>query len=164
MNAYAEKLKDPRWQKKRLEILNRDNFSCSECNNKTDQLQVHHCYYVKNRSPWNYPNFSLMTLCSKCHSNKYNEEDTGITQWEEAINFIMEGDKMPLQYEGWSDPFWELGVFMDQLRRRGILSNQILPAFFKQLAKLWKFSEGPSLWMEAPWIDKETQKILKGKK
>ncbi len=25
---YASKLKDPRWQKKRLEILQRDDFAC----------------------------------------------------------------------------------------------------------------------------------------
>lgn len=29
--SYAEQLKDPRWQKKRLEILNRDEWKCTWC-------------------------------------------------------------------------------------------------------------------------------------
>jgi len=29
--TYAEKLKDPRWQKKRLEIMERDEWTCQWC-------------------------------------------------------------------------------------------------------------------------------------
>ena len=41
--GYSEKLKDPRWQKKRLEILERDNFRCQYCGDKnagTKQQEV----------------------------------------------------------------------------------------------------------------------------
>ena len=31
--TYTELLKDPRWQKKRLEIYERDNFTCNQCKN-----------------------------------------------------------------------------------------------------------------------------------
>jgi 5-methylcytosine-specific restriction endonuclease McrA len=30
-SKYSEKLRDPRWQKKRLEIFQRDNFICQNC-------------------------------------------------------------------------------------------------------------------------------------
>ena len=30
MSDYVEKLKDPRWQRKRLEIMQRDGFRCRE--------------------------------------------------------------------------------------------------------------------------------------
>ena len=45
MSEYAEKFKDPRWQKKRLEILERDDFSCRVCYDASNTLHVHHCFY-----------------------------------------------------------------------------------------------------------------------
>lgn len=71
-NQYAEKLKDPRWQKKRLEINNRDNWTCQKCKSSTEQLQVHHRHYIPGREPWDYPNELLVCLCWKCHKE---EED-----------------------------------------------------------------------------------------
>jgi len=70
-SKYYEKLKDPRWQKKRLEIMQRDGFKCRECGDATSQLTVHHTYYVSGRLPWMYPNWSLFTLCQNCHSKAH---------------------------------------------------------------------------------------------
>ena len=64
---YSERLKDPRWQRKRLEIFERDNFTCQECGRKDRELHVHHGCYVKGRMPWEYPNEVLHTLCDGCH-------------------------------------------------------------------------------------------------
>lgn len=66
--TYSEKLKDPNWQRKRLEILQRDNFRCRACESKTKTLHVHHSYYIKNRDPWDYDDNVLLTLCEDCHS------------------------------------------------------------------------------------------------
>lgn len=33
---YSQKLLDPRWQRKRLEILQRDDFTCQVCSDKID--------------------------------------------------------------------------------------------------------------------------------
>lgn len=65
--TYAEKLKDPRWQKKRLEILDRDDFTCTLCGSKKDTLHVHHHFYKYNSDPWDYPNDALETHCQYCH-------------------------------------------------------------------------------------------------
>lgn len=72
--AYSDLLKDPRWQKKRLEILQRDNFQCRCCESKTKTLHVHHSYYIKGNDPWEYDNAVLLTLCEDCHAevNDYN--------------------------------------------------------------------------------------------
>jgi|GEM_PF-3177802 len=64
---YIDKLKDPHWQKKRLEIFKRDNFTCQYCQSKDKQLHVHHRYYVYKNDPWDYPNDALLTLCIDCH-------------------------------------------------------------------------------------------------
>ena len=66
-SAYSEKLNDPRWQKKRLEIMQRDDFTCIACHTKTDTLNVHHFYYKPKCNPWDYESETLITLCEKCH-------------------------------------------------------------------------------------------------
>lgn len=63
---YSQKLKDPRWQKKRLEILQRDEFKCCYCNDEKTELQIHHLKYRK--EPWDVDNQHLITLCKDCHS------------------------------------------------------------------------------------------------
>lgn len=67
--AYADLLKDPRWQKKRLQILNRDEFTCRNCGLGTKTLHVHHKVYFKQKTnPWDYPDNLLVTLCEECHA------------------------------------------------------------------------------------------------
>lgn len=66
--TYKEKLLDPRWQKKRLEILQRDNFRCVRCCNDQQTLHVHHYTYHVAKEPWDVDNDTLGTLCATCHS------------------------------------------------------------------------------------------------
>lgn len=69
MSEYWKKLKDPRWQKKRLEVMERDGWECVMCGNKEDTLNVHHVVYRKGAEPWEYESKALKTLCEKCHKN-----------------------------------------------------------------------------------------------
>ena len=64
--SYSEKLKDPRWQKKRLEIFQRDNFTCQKCGSTDNTLVVHHFEYSGN--PWEAENEKLITVCEICHT------------------------------------------------------------------------------------------------
>ena len=75
MKTYYEKLKDPRWQKKRLSIMQRDGFKCKECDDNETTLHVHHIQYRKAKNPWEYPDSHLITLCEECHESAtiYNE-------------------------------------------------------------------------------------------
>jgi len=66
--TYSEKLKDPRWQKKRLQILERDKFRCQICGNSEKTLHVHHIVYLDNHDPWDYKNYLLITICEECHN------------------------------------------------------------------------------------------------
>lgn len=69
MATYTEKLKDPRWQRKRLEVLQRDNFMCGECCDTTKTLHVHHRYYITGKEPWEYTDDCYITLCENCHED-----------------------------------------------------------------------------------------------
>ncbi len=79
--SYAELLKDPRWQKKRLEIMERDEWTCKACGDTKATLTVHHKSYRmvdgKFVDIWDYPGDDLITLCEECHS-----------QEEENLDFI----------------------------------------------------------------------------
>ena len=72
---YSEYLKNPKWQKKRLEILSRDNFSCVVCGNGIDtdtQVHVHHLLYRKGCMPWEYEINDMRVLCRMCHQRIHN--------------------------------------------------------------------------------------------
>lgn len=77
---YLAKLRDPRWQKKRLQIMQRDEFTCQKCFDSTTTLNVHHNFYQKNTEPWDYPDFALVTFCAECH-----KEETDNRRQEEEI-------------------------------------------------------------------------------
>jgi len=63
-----EQLARPEWQKKRLEILNRDEFKCQSCESKEKTLHVHHKIYLKGRMAWEYEDDNFETLCKDCHT------------------------------------------------------------------------------------------------
>lgn len=92
MNSYPKKLKDPRWQKVRLKVFERDEFKCACCGNHESPLHVHHLVYTKGE-PWDSPMDILETLCEDCH--RFREEFNGICaslQWKRSsvpTRFIM---------------------------------------------------------------------------
>ena len=65
--SYSDKLKDPRWQRKRLEVLERADFTCENCGDSESTLHVHHGYYEWNLDPWEYDTKTLHCLCDPCH-------------------------------------------------------------------------------------------------
>lgn len=69
MTTYSERLKDPRWQKKRLEVLEREGWECMSCGSKQKTLHVHHCVYSKGLDPWDYDH-TLIALCEVCHTER----------------------------------------------------------------------------------------------
>ena len=49
------------WQLRRLLILQRDKFTCTECGKKSN-LHVHHVKYNNDLKYWEYPDDYLKTL------------------------------------------------------------------------------------------------------
>jgi hypothetical protein len=72
---YWEKLKDPRWQRKRLEVLDQSDFTCEKCESTEDTLHVHHKAYRKGAEPWEYANEELICLCDNCHIDEHEIDD-----------------------------------------------------------------------------------------
>jgi len=92
--TYADQLKSPKWQRKRLLILERDEFTCKSCGSTENQLHVHHGAYLSGKKVWDYPDDMLHSLCEKCHKEvesfifEMNEQLGTIPQKEEYFNLI----------------------------------------------------------------------------
>lgn len=65
--TYSEQLRHPKWQKRRLEIMQRDEFTCQLCYDQESPLHVHHKHYSKGKSAWEYDDDALVTVCEACH-------------------------------------------------------------------------------------------------
>jgi hypothetical protein len=89
--GYAELLKEPRWQKKRLEIMERDEWTCQTCGDTKATLTVHHKSYRqvdgKFVDIWDYPGDDLITLCEECHS----KEESDLNMHKKNMFFAMRG-------------------------------------------------------------------------
>lgn len=94
--SYSDLFKDPRWQKKRLEILQRDNWTCQKCGNKEDMLVVHHTWYGnikeknnkngwRKRYPWEYENECLITLCKDCHEIEHDKIEDVLSDLNQTL-------------------------------------------------------------------------------
>lgn len=73
--SYAEQLKRPEWQKKRLQLLESAGWECSNCGDGKTTLHVHHRQYFKGRMAWEYDNDELAVLCEPCHSAEHIDID-----------------------------------------------------------------------------------------
>jgi hypothetical protein len=72
VDLFFKGYKDPQWQKLRLEVLNRDGWSCVSCGAKEKNLHVHHpVYHPYSDHPWEYEPDFLVTLCEDCHSDEH---------------------------------------------------------------------------------------------
>ena len=73
--TYAEQLRHPNWQKRRLEMLSAAGWQCQKCGEKEKMLQVHHKQYFKGRKAWEYEDSDLLVLCEPCHEKEHTSGD-----------------------------------------------------------------------------------------
>lgn len=88
--TYLEKLKDPRWQRKRLEVLDRAEFRCEVCMDSEATLHVHHKAYFKGREPWEYDADQLSAICENCHAEHHDTEEP----------YVLAGSYLPVDGPG----------------------------------------------------------------
>jgi hypothetical protein len=67
---YESLLHSPKWQRKRLEIMQRDEWKCRVCGDTERELHVHHIKY-SGKNPWDAKNEDLITLCDECHTQSH---------------------------------------------------------------------------------------------
>ena len=92
---YAKSLRDPRWQKKRLRILERDQWTCRDTHKTDEELHVHHCWYAKG-GPWETPDEYLITLTKEAHKKRQNLE----ARAKKALGMILANTQNDYPYTG----------------------------------------------------------------
>jgi hypothetical protein len=109
--TYSEQLQHPMWQRKRLEIMQRDGFQCQCCLDSETTLNVHHKQYIKGRKVWDYTNDYLVTLCRTCHEN-HHEVDISIREILSSMPFQGPGslNEAKALIAGWAASFLMLDV------------------------------------------------------
>lgn len=76
-SEYALALLDSRWNKKRVQVLKRDNYRCTNCGADNCRLSVHHEIYLKDKQPWEVPMRYLKSMCDRCHSDAHKDRLIG---------------------------------------------------------------------------------------
>lgn len=69
--TYAEQLRHPNWQRRRLEILSAAGWQCTCCYAQDKPLHVHHRRYIRGRMAWDYEDADLQALCDDCHLEQH---------------------------------------------------------------------------------------------
>lgn len=72
---WAVQYRNPKWQKKRLEVMQANEFSCQVCGDKDETLNVHHKAYIKGRKVWEYDAEQLECLCETCHKTVHEQKE-----------------------------------------------------------------------------------------
>jgi hypothetical protein len=134
--TYYQKLQDPRWQKLRLEAMQKADFCCESCFDSKSTLNVHHKDYIKGREPWEYGLTQLSVLCETCHKEHHSKTDpirflsTMLTldggPWDRhRIAFIIAGylkidfklfcDKLEYEENDWAISMHKLGKKLEEV-------------------------------------------------
>lgn len=137
--SYAAKLKDPRWQKKRLEVLDRAGWVCEMCGDGESMLHVHHKQYLRGREPWEYDADQLASLCATCHKEGHGSPDRMLNVISRlAVDGPCGRDTAAMLIAGFvgNEPdfeflrtYWHLGNIAQQMSGMSVDSLKDLAAF-----------------------------------
>jgi len=68
--TLKEQYAHPNWQRVRIVVLNRDEFTCKYCGNEHEQLHVHHLKY-NGAYIWDTEIRFLVSVCKTCHKKQH---------------------------------------------------------------------------------------------
>lgn len=97
--TYAAKLRDPRWQRKRLAILNRANFTCEDCGATDKTLNVHHSLYMREQEPWEAADCTLRAVCEDCHKLRAAVEKEAVRKMRVTFALLSRAEIEDLRME-----------------------------------------------------------------
>jgi hypothetical protein len=118
--TYSELLRDPRWQKKRLEVLQFKDWTCESCYAVDVTFHVHHKHYVQGRNPWEYDADQLAVLCEDCHSARHDAD--------KKIHDLLARADISGTPGGMDDLYWLIAGFLSSKDEPKIHSEKALYA------------------------------------
>lgn len=128
---YFQKLLDPRWQKRRLEMLESRDWICEFCGDSNNTLHVHHKQYIKGKEPWEYSDLQLAVFCDPCHERAHKDHDLLL----DVISRLPTGS--PHCHIDRNVAFLVAGINGDDDLLNG--ASQIEAAYFNVGARIWRY-------------------------
>lgn len=110
--TYSDQLKSPKWQKRRLQVLESAGWKCCHCGKEDRQLQVHHGAYLRGVDLWDYPDEMFHVLCDKCHKRTSGHIET-FMRWFgtlKPVEVFLLSDLLPDFHADWNCPHYS-GIF-----------------------------------------------------
>lgn len=153
--TYKDQLLHPNWQRRRLEMLSKHEYTCENCGDKESTLHVHHRRYIKGRMVWEYEDEGLAVLCAACHKNQHAHRELLDKILYEAE--LLEGSAAIQQAAGLLGGFFasKLCIGPDEEQEAidcdaaahdlGVLAGMALGADLPQLAKAAEIVRGKLL-------------------
>lgn len=90
---YANLLQCFEWKYKRLKILLRDSYKCTDCNKISKFHHVHHTYYLQDRLPWDIEDNALVTLCYNCHKKRHELEAIPVFKKDNYVMYEVSNER-----------------------------------------------------------------------
>ncbi len=86
----SDQYRDPRWQRLRLRVFERDGWKCRMCNQDGKTLHAHHpVYRAFSEGPWDYEVDELVTVCEDCHKEEHETKSLGKSAM--LLEFVKQG-------------------------------------------------------------------------
>lgn len=90
--TYSEQLKDPRWQKMRLRVFEREKFTCEFCGSTEKTLHAHHTRYKPGAAPWEYEDHEILCICEECHGKEHERIERFKGMWSAVLGDLTSGE------------------------------------------------------------------------
>ena len=91
MKTYAEKLKSPLWQKKRLQVFDRDNWTCQKYKIRGGKLHPHHIQNFAEHPELRFEVSNGITLSEKAHREFHKKYGKSNNTLEQLLDFLKDG-------------------------------------------------------------------------
>lgn len=86
----SDQYRDPRWQRLRLRVFERDGWKCRMCKQDGKTLHAHHpVYRAFSEGPWDYEVDELVTVCEDCHKEEHEIKNLGKSAL--LLEFVKQG-------------------------------------------------------------------------
>ena len=86
--TYKEQIRSPQWIEFATRFKKSKGWQCEACGasqSPSNELSVHHIYYVSGMKMWEHPDSVLECLCSPCHKRRQDSQQRKILEFAASL-------------------------------------------------------------------------------
>ena len=110
--TYKEQIRSPQWIEFATRFKKSKGWQCEACGasqSPSNELSVHHIYYVSGMKMWEHPESVLECLCSPCHKRRQDSQQRLILEFAQSLNIRrrIHGAQEPEAVSAFDEGGWE---------------------------------------------------------